>query len=71
MLVVKTTSVSLTSISWGDFNTQEKLKTMMMQNLGGQGGGGAVNKVHCGVCENVTVGNDQSRREEYLPLCIE
>ena len=30
----------------------------------GAGGGGVsgVNKVHYGVCENVTVGNDQSRR---------
>ena len=28
----------------------------------GGGVGGGVNKVHYGVCENVTVGNDQSRR---------
>ena len=39
--------------------------------FGAGGGGGGVNKVHYGVCENVTVGNDQSRRVEYLPLCIE
>ena len=27
-------------ISWDDSNTQEKLQTMIMQNLGGRGGGG-------------------------------
>ena len=30
----------LCSISWGDFDTQKKLKTMMMQNLGRGGGAG-------------------------------
>ena len=29
--------------SWDDCNTQEKLETMVMQNLGG---GGGVNKTH-------------------------
>ena len=39
---------------------------MMMQNLGRAGGGG-VNKVHYGVCENVTVGNDQF---EGIKICL-
>ena len=38
--------------SWDECNTQEKLKTMVMQNLRGGGGGGGVNKVHYGLCEN-------------------
>ena len=32
---------------WNGLNTQEKLETMVMQNLGG------VNKVHYGLCENL------------------
>ena len=31
--------------SWDDYNTQEKLETMVMQILG-------VNKMHYGLCEN-------------------
>ena len=34
--------------SWDHCNTQEKLETMVMQNLGG---GGAVNKLHYGLYE--------------------
>ena len=37
--------------SWNDCNTREKLKTTVMQNLGG-GGVGGVNMVHCGLLEN-------------------
>ena len=32
-------------LSWDDCNTQEKLETMVMQNL-------EVNKMHYGLCEN-------------------
>ena len=35
--------------SWDDCNTQKKLETMVMEKLGGGGGG---NKMHCGLCEN-------------------
>ena len=33
---------------WDDLNTQEKMETMVMQNLGG----GGVDKVHDCLCEN-------------------
>ena len=35
--------------SWDDCNTKEKLETTVAQNLGG---GGGVNKMYYGVCEN-------------------
>ena len=42
--------------SWVLQSSQEKSKTMVMQNLGGAGGrgggGGGGNKVHYGHCEN-------------------
>ena len=48
----KTTTKFCTTIvldfSWDHCNTQEKLETMVMQNLGG---GGGVNKLHYGLYE--------------------
>ena len=35
--------------SWDDCNTKEKLETTVTQNLGG---GGGVNKMYYGVCDN-------------------
>ena len=37
--------------SWNDWNSQEKLETMIMQ-FGGGGGEGGVNKVQYGLCKN-------------------
>ena len=34
-------------LSWDDCNTQEKLETIVKQNLGVGGGGGGVKKVYC------------------------
>ena len=39
--------------SWNGLNTQEKLETVVMQNIYFFGGGGGVNKVHYGLCENL------------------
>ena len=36
--------------SWNDCNTREKLETTVMQPR--EGGGGVVNRVHYGLCEN-------------------
>ena len=38
--------------SWNDWNTQEKLETMIMQFWGVGGREGGVNKVQYGLCEN-------------------
>ena len=43
---------------WGDFDTQEILKTMIIF-CGGVGGG--VDKMHYGLCANVIMGNDHSQ----------